>query len=200
METKYKHTSELLKEKTNPIIEIFFDFAQLKNLYHQGWLDFGVSKEHAETVADHSFGLAMIAYTIAIEYRPDLDPLKVLQLAVFHDLGEIFVGDLTPRDNVSREEKRKRETEAVQKVFSKLPNGQKYIRAWLDYEDRELPEAKFVEQVDKLELALQASVYERIGYNNLQEFFTYYNNRIIDPKLQEILKEIISIRTHENRN
>ena len=194
MKTKYQHTSELLSEKTNPIIEIFFDFAQMKNLYRQGWLDFGVPKEQCETDADHIFGVALIGYVIAKEHRPDLDARKVMELGMFHELGEIFVGDLTPRDNVPREVRKKMEGEAVQKVFSKLANPQKYIDVWLEYEHEKSPEAVFVKQVDKLELALQASVYEKLGYKNLDEFFTYYKERIIAPELKAILDEITKVR------
>lgn len=194
MTNKYKPTTELLSEKIHPIIEVFFDFAQMKNLYRQGWLDFGVSKADCETDADHIFGVALIGYIIAKEYRPDLDAKKVMELGMFHELGEIFVGDLTPRDKISREERKHAEFEAIKKVFSKLPNPQKYIDTWLEYEHKKSKEAEFVNQIDKLELALQASVYEKLGYKNLDEFFTYYKERITSPELKTILDEIIHQR------
>ncbi len=194
METKYKHTSEMLSEKTDPIIEIFFDFAQMKNLYRQGWLQRGVSKEDCETDADHIFGVALMGYIIAREHRPDLDAKKVMELAMFHELGEVFVGDLTPRDNVSTEDRKRMEFESIKKTFSKLPNSQKYIDVWLEYEHKKSPEAEFVNQIDKLELALQASVYEKLGYSNLDEFFTHYKERITSPELKNILDKVISNR------
>ncbi|MDO8530276.1 MAG: HD domain-containing protein [bacterium] len=194
MTNKYKDTTGLLSEKIDPIIGIFFDFAQMKNLYRQGWLDLGVSRADCETDADHIFGVALMGYVIAKEHRPDLDAKKVMELGLFHELGEIFVGDLTPRDNISREERKRAEFEAVKKVFSKLSNPQKYIDVWLEYEHRKSPEAEFVTQIDKLELALQASVYEKVGYKNLDEFFTYYKERITSPELKHILDTIISNR------
>jgi len=132
METKYKHTSELLA---------FFDFAQMKNLYRQGWLQNGISKSDCETDADHIFGVALMGYIIAREYHPDLDAKKVMELGLFHELGEVFVGDITPRDNVPTEKRKQMEFESIKKTFSKLPNPQKYI----EYEKKESPEAKFVE-------------------------------------------------------
>ena len=194
MENKYKHTGELLKEKTNPIIEIFFEYAQLKNIYRQGWLDHGVLKEHCESDADHVFMVALLGYTIATEHRPDLNALKVMQLGLFHELGEIYAGDTTPRDGLSKEEKYKKEFESVKKTFSKLPNPQKYIDIWLEAEKAESTEAKFIDQVDKLELALQASLYEKLDCKNLDEFFTYYEERITSPELKNILKTIINDR------
>jgi len=117
METKYRHTKGLLSEKTHPVIELFFEFAQLKNLYRQGWLNRGVSKLDCETVADHSFGVALLGYILAEEYRPDLDPQKVMKLGLFHEIGEVYAGDITSKDGVSLEEKSAKEYAAVQKVF-----------------------------------------------------------------------------------
>lgn len=60
-------TSELLQGPAHPIVQVFFEIAQLKNLYRQGWLRNGVSERHCESVADHCFGVAMIGYVIARE-------------------------------------------------------------------------------------------------------------------------------------
>jgi len=122
MKTKNVSTSSLLSEKTHPIVELFFEYAQLKNLYRQGWLERGVSERDCETVAEHSFGVALLGYTIAEEYRPDLDSSRVMKLGLLHDVGEIYAGDITPKDNVSLEDKFQREHEAVMKIFSRSIN------------------------------------------------------------------------------
>ena len=128
MKTKNVSTSSLLSEKTHPIVELFFEYAQLKNLYRQGWLERGVSERDCETVSEHSFGVALLGYTIAEEYRPDLDSSRVMKLGLLHDVGEIYAGDITPKDNVSLEDKFQREHEAVMKIFSRLPNPDKYVK------------------------------------------------------------------------
>ena len=194
MKIKNKHTKSLLTEKTHPIIELFFEFAQLKNLYRQGWLDKGVSELDCETVADHSFGVALLGYIIAEEYRQDLDPQKVMKLGLFHDLGEIYAGDITPRDGLNSKDRFTKEHCAVEKVFSHLPNPEKYINLWLEVEREETPEAKFVKQVDRLEMALQANLYERMNYHNLDEFFLYVKERITSDELRSILDDILKLK------
>lgn len=194
METKNKHTRELLPEKTNGIIELFFEFAQLKNLYRQGWLKRGVSKLDCETVADHSFSVALLGYILAEEYRPDLDSNRIMKLGLFHEIGEIYAGDITPKDSVSTEDKTQKEFQGVQKVFSILPNSEKYLNLWLDFENQTSLEAKFVKQIDRLEMALQANLYERLNYKNLDEFFPYVQERINSPKLKSILESLLKIR------
>jgi len=193
---KGNHTKRLLSEKTHPIIELFFEFAQLKNLYRQGWLDKGVSELDCETVADHSFGVALLGYIIAEEYRHDLDSQRVMRLGLLHDLGEIYAGDITPREDISSKDRFIKEHDAVQKVFSHLSNPEKYINLWLEVEREESPEAKFVKQVDRLEMALQANLYERMNYSNLDEFFLYVQKRITSNELKSILDDVFKLRKH----
>ena len=194
MKTKNSHTSKLLSEKTHPMIEIFFEYAQLKNLYRQGWLKIGISELDCETVADHSFGVALLGYTIAEEYRPDLDSAKVMKLGLFHEMGEIYAGDITPKDGVSIDDKTQKEFQGVQQVFSRLPNAAKYLDIWSDFEYQKSPEAKFVKQIDRLEMALQANLYERMNYNGLDEFFPYVQERINSPELKPIFEDILKAR------
>ena len=194
---KSNHPKKILSEKTHPMIGLFFEFAQLKNLYRQGWLDKGVSELDCETVADHSFGVALLGYIIAEEYRQDLDSQKVMRLGLLHDLGEIYAGDITPREDISPKDRFMKEYSAVQKVFSHLANPEKYINLWLEVEREETPEAKFVKQVDRLEMALQANLYERMNYSNLDEFFLYVQKRITSNELKSILDDVLKLRKHK---
>jgi putative hydrolase of HD superfamily len=197
MKTKLdKHTRNLLTEQTNPIIELFFEFAQLKNLYRQGWLKRDISQKDCENVADHSFNVALLGYMIAEEYRKDLDSLKVMRLGLFHEIGEIYAGDIIPADNINSEEKFSREYEAVKIVFSKFSDSKKYIDIWLEFERKTSPESLFVNQIDRLELALQTNLYERAGYtaNRLEEFFPYVQERLTSPELKQIFGDLIRLR------
>ena len=46
-----------------------------------------------ESVAEHSWRLALMAYWISDEF-PDLDMDKVIRMCLIHDLGEAFTGDI----------------------------------------------------------------------------------------------------------
>ena len=59
-------------------------------------------------MADHCCIVAMLGYAIAREYRPDLDPARVMELGMFHEIGEIYAGDIGPHDGISLEEKARR--------------------------------------------------------------------------------------------
>src|SRR4051794_15354555 len=68
---------------------------RLKEIPRTGWLDRGILAEETESVADHSYGVALLAWLLA----PDaLDRGRVVELALIHDLAEAVVGDVTPYD------------------------------------------------------------------------------------------------------
>ncbi|WP_016879782.1 HD domain-containing protein, partial [Chlorogloeopsis fritschii] len=78
MHTKAPLPIALLEGKTTlPIIEAYFEFNHLKQLYRQGWLRHGIEPKYCESVAEHSFGVALLALFLADEYSLDLDKTKV---------------------------------------------------------------------------------------------------------------------------
>src|SRR5688500_16712316 len=73
----------------------------LKLTPRTGWIDRGVKPLLAESVADHSLGVALLAWVAAIERHAEgatLDPQRVLTLALLHDLAEAETGDWPPYD------------------------------------------------------------------------------------------------------
>ena len=191
MQTKAPNPISLVNQsKTNPIIAAFFEISHLKQLYRQGWLKRGIPPERCESVAVHFFGMAVLALLLAEAYHPELDQLKVLRMALIHDIGEIYAGDFTPGDEITPEEKNQLERESVQHVFGKLPHGDEYIHLWEEFESGTSPEAQFIRQVDKLEMILQASIYEHQGWDTLDEFFDCNKLMITLPELQILLENL----------
>lgn len=175
------------------LIKVFVEFSQLKNIYRQGWLNNKVSKENCESVANHSFGVCILAYFIIQEFNLKFNMNKVLIMSLIHDVGEIYAEDITPKDNINNEEKFKREKKSATRVLSKL-SKKNYLEIWLEFEKGETPEAKFVKEIDKLEILLQSKLYEKIGYEKLSESFSKNISKIKDPNLKKILKKILKLR------
>jgi putative hydrolase of HD superfamily len=181
-------------KKVNEVIKIYFEFNHLKQLYRQGWLLRNVPEEKCETVAEHIYGVTMLSFIIANEFFPEFDITKIIKMALIHDLGEAHVGDLTPYDQIRINKKEEDEYEAITKILSKLSSGQAYLNLWKEYRDQSSPEGKFVKQIDRLEMALQASVYEHLGYGNMQNFFDHAQKIFSDEKLKNIFKDLNRIR------
>ena len=85
-----------------------------------------------------------------------------------------MVGDITPIDKIPKAEKQRRERDTMiyfeTEMLGKYEEGSqgKRLRAlWEEYEAGETEEAKFVKDVDKIELLLQMVEYEKRGEGKL---------------------------------
>ncbi len=196
MQTKGPHPGDLLQgRRALPIIEVFYEFNQLKQLYRQGWLHRGVPPERCESVAEHTFSMAILAMIIADRYYPELDRLKVLRMALLHDFGEIYAGDIVPTDGIDSAVKHQRELDAVRRVLGKLAHGDEYVALWQEYEDGATPEGRFVKQIDRLEMALQAVLYEQAGLVDAGQFIESATRAIADAPLIDILNALLLMRS-----
>jgi len=191
METKADNPVILLQDQqVDPFIRAYFELCQLKQLYRQGWLRRGVSRERCETVAEHSFACAVLATWLAQAYYPELDLCKVLRMALLHDFGEIYAGDIIPGDALEPEEKHRLEAGSIAQVFGKLPGGAAYLSLWEEFECNQTPEARFVRQIDRLEMGLQAGLYAMQGLVEPDEFIASARLGLEDPRLSGLLAAV----------
>jgi putative hydrolase of HD superfamily len=176
------------------LVQAYFELNHLKQLYRQGWLRVGVPPERCESVAEHSLGVALLCLFIADTWFPEADASKVLRIALLHDLGEARVGDITPHDGVTSEQKHALERQAVEQILAGLPRGADYLKLWEEYEQGSSFEARLVRQVDRLEMALQACVYEHQGFGDLSQFFASAEKALESPQLRAALAELQTAR------
>jgi len=174
----------------SPVARVYFELQHLKHLFRQGWLQVGIPPEQTESVAEHSFGVTVLGWLVVGEMRPDLDLLKVLQLALIHDLAEARAGDFTP-GRIEPAEKHRLERDALVRTLGQLSKKSDYLALWDEYEAGSTPEAGLVRQLDRLEMALQAYAYQKKFPNiDLVEFFESSRQRITDQTLLEILAAV----------
>lgn len=176
-----------------PIIEVFYEFNHLKTLFRQGWLRAGVPREQCETVAEHTLGVALLALFLADAHFPQLDKTKLLRMALLHDFGEIYAGDIVP-GKMSLEEKHELERKSVERVLGKLPNGREYLAVWEEFEAGQTAEARLLRELDRLEMGLQAAVYEQDGLGNLDKFFDSADRALSTPELRNIFTALLKLR------
>ena len=123
MRTKNRNPALLLEgKKVDPIIEFYFELNHLKQLFRQGWLLKGIPVDKCESVADHLFGTSILTLIIADNHFETLNTVKLLKMVLIHELGEIYLGDITPHDHISKEMKHEWELKGeVNKVV--FPTG-----------------------------------------------------------------------------
>jgi putative hydrolase of HD superfamily len=193
MKIKGPNPSDMLSSRGNPTLLALLQTMHLKRLYRQGWLKRGVPESACESVADHSFGVAMLALLAPAPADIDgrlLDRGRAVLLATVHELGEIYAGDITPVDGVSKEEKNRRERESVERLAAGLdPETAASIRElWEEFESERTPEARFVRMLDRLEMGVQAAVYRAEGFPRMEEFLASAERAATDPELRDVLR------------
>ncbi|MFH1649658.1 MAG: HD domain-containing protein [Candidatus Woesearchaeota archaeon] len=187
------------KGKDLPVfLKSYLEYGHLKNVYRKGWLRH-ISERYVESVADHSWSVAILAFILAKEYKPDLDADKILKLGVFHELGEAYAGDQNViHDNISVEKKNAQEREGVLNIVEGLKARAEIIEAWEEIEELKTPEGRFVKDVDRLEMCMWALAYEHEHKKCLDEFYEYARERIKDVAILALLDEIESFRPHKS--
>jgi len=172
------------------ILDFFNIAANLKKIPRQGWIN-KLSLERPESVADHTYSLAIIG--MIISDLENFNTEKILKIILLHDLAESIVGDITP-DQISKKEKNKLENKAIKKILGKLPQSlqRQYTLLWEEYQLNNSDEVKIVHQLDKIEMALQAKIYSNDGYSeeSLSSFLKSAKDEITDPKLLKLFIKI----------
>jgi putative hydrolase of HD superfamily len=142
--------------------------------------------------ADHSYSMAIMSMVISDLEKYDSE--KILKMVLLHDLSESYIGDYTP-EQISKEKKNKLENDAFNEIIKKLPGSIQipYQKIWQEYQKNNSPEANIVHQIDKLEMVLQAKIYQKEGQSKekLESFFESAKNKITDPKLKELFTKIM---------
>jgi len=177
MKAQKRKISNGAREILNFLIEVF----KLKEMPRTGWVLRDVTDP--ETVAEHTFGVATIAWPLG--EKSNLSVKKAIKIALSHDLCEVYAGDITPFfyypklpeskeemkemlmkwSRLSKKEKEKigkakfeKEKKALFKLVKNLePKIKKEIfSSWLDYENGLVREGRFVRQLNRIETLVQS--------------------------------------------
>jgi putative hydrolase of HD superfamily len=155
-----------------------------------------------ESVADHSYAVAILALIEA--ERRHLNIETAIKLALIHDLDEAITGDFTPesKGRAGIHKINKERTKAVGEILHFLPQSLRtsYRELWNDLVLSKTNEAKLVHQLDKLELAFQASEYARTNRrHNFDDFHNSAKATIVDKRLRKILRKTSTRSPTERR-
>lgn len=144
----------------------FFHIVQnLKLQKRTGWLNNGISPTLAESISDHMYRMAMMAFLLRDK---TIDRHKCMLISFVHDIAESLVGDITPFDTkIDKNEKHLRESKAIQYLCDQIiakynkQAGEEIKERWLDYEEQRCIEAVYAKDLDKFEMLVQCFEYEK---------------------------------------
>lgn len=177
------------------LISFLAELMRLKSVPRIGWLLRGV--RDVESVAAHSFGVAVIAMVLADRARARGVEVKVerlLRMALLHDLTESRTGDLpsTIKGYFGKASIRAADERIAKEIFTELGDlSEPYLELWFDYEHRASIESRLVKAADKLDLLMQSREYEKGGARSLQEFWDTADSDFAGLGVDDLISDLI---------
>jgi putative hydrolase of HD superfamily len=179
------------------MLSTLIELQRLKSLERTGWMLRGLAPG-AESVADHSYGVAVAAMLLADEMIARgvvVSVERVLRMAVLHDWAEARVGDMprTATNYFGADARKRAERAAFDDMVSPLKAGgasAMYTALHEDYEERASLEARLVKAADVIDLLVQTLAFERAGARGLDEFWDGVAERYLG--LEGVAGEVVN--------
>jgi putative hydrolase of HD superfamily len=139
-----------LDERTARIIRFSLELDKLKQVARRTPL---LDGSRTETVAEHSWQVALMAVLLGQHAGPEVRVDRVVRMLLIHDLVEIDAGDTFLYDDAAEGSKEDREQRAAARIFGMLPDDlRQELRAlWEEFEQRQTPDALFAAGLDRLQ-------------------------------------------------
>ncbi len=141
------------------VANFFFEVGMLSKTPRSGFHFLGTGDQ---SVAEHINRVAFIAYAMA-RMDGEVDELKVLKMALFHDISETRISDL---NHIHQKYVERREHSALKDISNSIPFGDDVFGTLTEYEKRESREAIMVKDADTLEWIM--ALKEQIDTGNVR--------------------------------
>lgn len=167
---------------------------QLKRVKRSGWWIAGV--KDPETVAEHLFRTAVIAYILA--QLEGVNQEKVVSMALFHDISEARTNDAhrIVRRYANWEDV---DRKAVNEQSKRLPDemAKQMITLFEEFEEEASLEAKVVRDADLLECIVQAREYQALGYTDVVDWIFNAQGALKTESAKKIASECLKTEPKE---
>jgi len=151
----------------NDTAKFLYEMGQLKRVKRSGWWIAGV--KDPESVAEHTFRTAVIAYLLA--RLEGADTGRAVLMALFHDLPETRTNDahrIVRRYADWRDVDKKSMREQSKRLPDDVAN--EVVSFFEEFEKEVSPEAKLARDADLLECLIQAREYQALGYHDVTDW------------------------------
>ena len=179
-----------MNNKIKNIMSFYALCSILKDTIRKGPLTWNANRKRIESVAEHIYGVQMLAISIYYQFNYKLDLNKVIYMLAIHELEEIEIGDLAFYET-TKEDKLEKGKNATDLILKDLVGKEEISKLLDEYNERKTEEAIFAYHCDKLECDVQMKLYDQEGCFDLNN---QPNNPIIDlPSVKKVLDSENSI-------
>lgn len=171
------------------ITNYIFEMAILGKEKHNGFKLIG--EDNLPSVGEHALRAAQIGYLLTImeneKNNSDLNPERVCSMLVFHDNGEIRIGDLHKLASRYIDSKEAEET-AFEDQVQDLPEIAKnnLMAYFKETEDRNTKEGIIAKDADRLEAAFKAKEYYDLGNKLAMDWIDHVGKGLETESAKEI--------------
>ncbi len=156
------------------------------------------SSGRQESVAEHSWRMALMAVLIEPLLKQQVDTARMLKMIIIHDLVEAEAKDVSAldvlRNPAIKQQKIEREQQAIENLRAMLheTNGQEIYDLFYEFEAKETYEARVANALDKLEVQLQHNHADFSTWEEIEYDMTYMMDKhvLFDPTLFELKSQI----------
>ena len=167
------------------IVNLLNEIGMLAHLPRSGLGFLGSGKQ---SVAEHSFRVALIAYALARLSKDPIDLNKLIMICLLHDLPEARIGDL---NYVQKKYVQPRLEKALEDLSKGSFLGPEIVDWIGEYEKGTTLESKIAHDADQLELILLLKREHELGNLKAADWYQRVRQRIATPMGLELAESII---------
>jgi putative hydrolase of HD superfamily len=178
----------------NDTAKFLYEVGQLKRVKRSGWWIAGV--KDPESVAEHTFRTAVIAYLLA--HLEGADTGKTVLMALFHDLPEARTNDahrIVRRYADWKDVDKKAMREQCKRLPDKVAN--EVVSFFEEFEKEVSSEAKLARDADLLECLIQAREYQALGYHDVADWILNAQAALTTESAKRIAAECLKTEPRE---
>lgn len=174
---------------------------KLKRTKRSGWIS-QVGIENPESVADHTFRCVLLGMIVGDLAKADT--ARLMRMLLLHDIQETCTGDLDAQAKRQLDvgKLKARQKFAMAEILSVLPPTLKgnYLSLWKEFEKGGTREAVLANDIDKLEMAIQALAYEKEGHepSKLEPFWESSRSAIKTPLVLDLYRVFVKMRARHH--
>ncbi len=174
-----------MESSLHQIVNLLNEMGMLSSIPRSGFAFLGSGRQ---SVAEHSFRVALVAYALARLVNQPLDFHKLVMMCLLHDLPETRIGDLNYVQ-------KKYVTPHLDKALKDIKEASflgPEILAWIqEYEEGKTIESQLAHDADQLELLLVLKQEEEQGNQRAKEWMVNCKKRL-QIEISQQVAEVIS--------
>lgn len=165
-------------------VHFLFEALLLAHIPRTGFSFLGTGKQ---SVAEHSYGVVIVAHILADLTTEPIDRYKLLLLCLFHDLAEVRTGDL---NYVNKRYVEAHAHKALEDIEKGSIHGPEIAKLMAEYDEKKTLESKLAHDADQIELLLVLKKESDTGNPSALKWFDNVSKRITTDVGKKMVGEI----------